>query len=187
MKIIFHTNNIDRTFYRQQIHKYIEDQIFSHAQSARRYKDFRDYWEIHIHPAEDWEGIDHRSADTGTLNSLIPHGVTGEGFSRVYIIDVNDKGLTALQNLSAIFHETAHLLLMILMRGVRGTMRNDDLGGLKKGQSINVSTQEVHDRQMEGKLYYVKTWVNFGTWFIRRWNRYTAIGIDLRDFIKANV
>lgn len=186
MKIVFHTQNIDQTFYRQIIHHYILDHLIN-SESFKRYKEFRDSWEVHIYPSKDWEGIDGRSDNTGTLNPLIPHGVTGEGIVKTYIIDSPDKGLTSIQNFSAILHEVAHMLLIIMTRGKRGILRNDDLSGNKKGKELNVSTQEVHDRQMEGKTYQVKTYVNFGNWLIRKWQRYSCIGIDLRDFIKNNI
>lgn len=187
MKIVFHTKNIDRTFYRQIIHQYIADLGLANLELFKRYKNYQKNWVVHIHPAEDWSGIDGRSADTGTLNALIPHGVTGEGIVKAYVIDVDDKGLTSLQNFSAVLHEIAHMYLIMTMRGVRGIFRNNDLSGNKKGREANVSTQEVHDRQMEGKLYQLKTWINTGNWVFRKWIRYTAIGIDLRDFLKNTI
>ena len=187
MKVVFHTDNIDETFYRQIIHHYLGDLIMSNSDLYKRYKEYRNDWVVHIYPSKDWKGIDGRVANTGTLNSLIPHGVTGEGIVKCYIIDVDDKGLTSLQNLSAILHEVAHMYLIIVMRGVRGTFRNNDLSGNKRGAEANVSTQEVHDRQMEGKLYQIRTWINTGTWFRRKWTRYTCIGIDLRDFLKITL
>ena len=184
MKVVFHTENIDRVFYRQIIYNYLGDLIVENKDLYKRYKQFRDDWEIHIHPASDWSGIDGRISDTGTLNALIPHGVTGEGIVKAYVIDIDDKGLTSLQNFSAILHEVAHMYLIITMRGVRGILRNDDLSGNRKGAEMNVSTQEVHDRQMEKKLYQVRQFINVGSWIRRKWVRYTCIGIDLRDFLK---
>jgi len=187
MRVIFHTKNIDRTFYRQIIHSYLTDQLLVVPSLWNKYQQFRNSWVIHIYPAEDWEGIDFRSENTGTLNPLIPHGNTGEGIVTAYVIDSTDKGLTSIQNFSAILIEVAHMLLIILMRGKRGILRNDDLGGNKAGKELNVSTQEVHDLQREGKTYQVRTWVNFGNWIFRRWQRYSCIGIDLRNFLKSNV
>lgn len=184
MKVVFHTDNIDETFYRQIIHVYLNDLILANNELYKRYKQFRNDWTVHIHPSKDWKGTDGRVSNTGILNSLIPHGVTGEGIVKAYVIDVDDKGLTSLQNLSAILHEIAHMYLIITMRGIRGKFRNNDLSGNKRGAEANVSTQEVHDRQMEKKLYKIKAWINTGNWFIRKWTLYTCIGIDLRDFLK---
>jgi len=96
MKVIFHTDNIDEVFYRQIIHTYLVDLIGSNKELGKRYRKYRNDWKIHIYPSEDWSGIDGRTSDTGTLNSLIPHGVTGEGIVKVYVIDVDDKGLTII-------------------------------------------------------------------------------------------
>lgn len=186
MKVIFHTDKIDETFYRQIILQYVSDCLTTKA-AWKKYLQFSKHWSIHIHPSKDWKGIDGRVSNTGTLNSMIPHGVTGEGIVKAYVIDVDDKGLTSLQNLTAILHEVAHMILIILMRGKRGVFRTNDLSGNKRGAQANVSTQEVHDRQMEKKLYYLRTYVNFGTWYNRKWKRYTCIGIDIRDFVKKNV
>jgi len=183
MKFVFHTKNIDRTFYRQVILQYIAEQL-KNSIYYRQFQKYEDSWTFHIHPVSDWEGIDGRSGNTGTLNKMIPHGVTGEGVVKTYVIDVNDKGLTALQNFSAILHETAHMILIMSMRGRRGILRNDDLSGNKKGKEMNVSTQEVHDRQMEKKLYQFQTYVNVGNFLKKKYVRYTAIGIDLRDFLQ---
>lgn len=186
MKIVFRTKNIDRTFYRQIILQYIADHL-KNENVQRIFKKYEKSWTLNIHPVEDWEGIDGRSGNTGTLNKMIPHGVTGEGIIKTYVIDVNDKGLTSLQNFSAILHEVSHMLLIMTVRGERGILRNDDLSGNKKGKEMNVSTQEVHDRQMEKKLYQFKTSVNVGNWIIRKYIRYTAIGIDLRDFLENHL
>lgn len=190
MKVKFFTKNIDKTFYRQIIHTYINDQLEIslknwNSEAVRKFLEFRDSWEIRIYRSREWNWIDGRSENTGILNPLIPHGVTGEGIVNVYILDINDKGLTSLQNFSAIFHELSHMLLMMIFREKRGILRNDDLGGNKAGKEMNVSTQEVHDRMMENKNMYIRTWINTGSWFRRKWTRYTAVGIDLRDYINA--
>jgi hypothetical protein len=187
MKIVFHTDNIDQIFYRQIIMEYIAELGQENLTLFKRYKNVRDHWTIHIHPAADWNGVDGRSSNTGTLNAMIPHGVTGEGIVKTYIIDVDDKGLTSLQNFSAILHEVAHMYLIATLRGIRGTYRNNDLSGNKKGSEANVSTQEVHDHQMERKMYQVRTWINTGNWIIRKWVRYSAVGLDLREFLKKQL
>jgi len=79
------------------------------------------------------------------------------------------------------------MYLIITMRGIRGVMRTNDLSGNRKGNELNVSTQEVHDRQMEGNLYQIRTWINTGNWIKRKWTRYSCIGIDLRDFLKKTL
>ena len=183
MKVVFHTKNIDQTFYRQIIHQYIADLASSNLSLYKRYKQYRKNWTVHIHPSADWSGIDGRSDNTGVLNGMIPHGVTGEGIVKAYVIDVDDKGLSSLQNFSAILHEIAHMYLIMTIRGVRGVFRNADLSGNKPGGQANVSTQEVHDRQMEKKLYQMKTFINTGNWLRRKWTRYTCVAIDLRDFL----
>lgn len=183
MKVVFHTKNIDRIFYNQIIHQYLAELVSSNLQLGKKFMQFRNNWVIHIHPASDWSGIDGRSANTGVLNAMIPHGVTGEGIVKAYVIDVDDKGLTSLQNFSAILHECAHMYLIMTMRGMRGTFRNADLSGNKVGAQANVSTQEVHDRQMEKKFYQIKTHINTGNWVIKKWTRYSCVAIDLRDFL----
>lgn len=187
MKIDFHTKNLDQTFYRQMILQYIADHISISTMGFSRFKVFHEDWRIKIYPVEAWDGNLQGGTSVGTTNKGIPHGVTGEGIVKVYVVDSDDKGLMAIQNFAPIFHEVAHMLLIIMLRGHRGVFRNNDLSGNKKGMDANVSTQEVHDRQMEGKLYHVQTHVNFGSWLKRQWLPYTAIGIDLRDFIKNNV
>jgi len=187
MKVVFHTNHVDETFYRQMVHQYIAQTLVDNPLSWKFYKKHRNSWEIHIHPTEDWLGEDFRSENTGTINSKIPHGVTGEGIAKVYIQDTKDKGLFALQNLSAVYHEVAHVIMIILFRGKRGVFRNNDLGGNKKGREANVSTQEVHDRQMEGHMFLFKTYINIGNWIFRKWIPFTSVGIDLRDYIEGNV
>jgi hypothetical protein len=186
MKIVFHTKNIDKVFYRQVILQYIADHL-KNPIAANQFKKYEKNWTFNIHPVTDWEGIDGRSGNTGTLNKMIPHGVTGEGVVKTYVIDVDDKGLTSLQNFSAVLHEVAHMLLIMMMRGQRGILRNDDLSGNKKGKEMNISTQEVHDRQMEKKLYQFQTYINVGNWIKRKYIRYTAIGIDLRDFLETSL
>lgn len=185
MKIVFHTDNLDKVFYSQIIHTYLSQLIFANALLYEKYKKDRDRWRVHIYPTKDWKGIDGRSGNTGTLNPNIPHGLTGDGVVECFILDVNDKGLTSLQNFSAILHEVAHMYLIITMRGERGVLRNDDLGGNRKGKSLNVSTQEVHDRQQEGKFYQIQTWINTGSWIKKKWTRYTFVGLDFRDFLGA--
>jgi len=186
MKIKLFTEKIDKTFYRQLILQYIADQLSGNPRAFKRYTDFHDNWTIQIYPTTAWDGnIEGGSEQIGTFNPEIPHGVTGEGIVKVYVSDTSDKGLRAVQNFGAIFHELAHMLLIILARGQRGIFRNNDLSGNKKGQEANVSTQEVHDRQMEGKTYLVKGYVNFGTWFSTKWTPYTCVGLDLRDFINT--
>jgi len=189
MKITFFTSELDETFYRQMIHEYIlKTFVGSGKMSAfNKYKKFRNDWEIQIRPHTDWAGADWRSGETGVLNSKIPHGVTGEGIVKVYVIDTKDKGLFALQNFSAVFHEVAHMLMIILFRSKRGTFRNDDLGGNKKGSEANVSTQEVHDLAMEGHNFIFVAWINFGSWIFRKWRPFSAVGIDIRDYIKNNL
>lgn len=187
MKIEFHTKNLDQTFYRQMIMQYIADHISQNFIAYNKYQTFHNDWTINIYPVEDWDGEDGRSRDTGTTNPGIPHGVTGDGIIKIYVIDDSDRGLMSIQNFSTIFHEVAHMLLIIIIRGKRGVFRNDDLSGNKKGSQANVSTQEVHDRQMEGKLYQVKAHINVGSWFKRKWQSYTAVGIDLRDFLQHNL
>jgi hypothetical protein len=184
MKVVFHTDNIDETFYRQIIHQYLSDLLNANLSHGERYIRFRNDWTVHIYPAKDWDGIDGRSSNTGTLNAMIPHGVTGEGIVKAYVIDVDDKGLTSLQNFSAILHEVSHMYLIMTMRGIRGILRNNDLSGNRKGKEMNVSTQEIHDHQQEGKFYQLKTWVNTGSWWKRKWSRYTCIAIDLSSFLK---
>jgi len=186
MKVVFHTDNIDQTFYRQMIHVYLGELGLANPDTFKRWKKVVKSWTIHIYPASDWDGIDGRSGNTGTLNPMIPHGVTGEGIVKCYVIDVDDKGLTSLQNFSAILHEVAHMYLIGVMRGIRGTFRNNDLSGNKKGSQANVSTQEVHDRQMEGKMYQIKAHINVGSWWNRKWVRYSCIAIDFRDFLRVN-
>jgi hypothetical protein len=187
MKIEFYTKQIDETFYRQIIQQYIADHLTQSSMAFNRYNQYHDDWTINVKPVEDWDGTLRGGGETGTLNGMIPHGVTGEGIVTVYVVDSADKGLMAIQNFGAVLHEVAHMLLIILMRGQRGIFRNNDLSGNKKGMDANISTQEVHDRQMEGNTYQVRGYVNFGNWLIRNWVPYTAIGIDLRDFIKNNV
>lgn len=184
MLIKFNTKNIDRVFYRQVILQYISDLLTANPALAVKYQRYHKNWTITIEPVENWSGIDGRSQDTGTLNKLIPHGVTGEGKVTAFVVDVDDKGLTSLQNFSAILHEVAHMYLIMVLRGQRGKMRNADLSGNVPGQELNASTQEVHDRQMEGKTYQVRTWINVGNWISKKWIRYSAIGIDLRDFLR---
>lgn len=186
MKIRFHTKNLDTAFYRQLILQYIMDHITVSLPAYNKYRDFHEDWEIHIHPVEDWEGKMEGGANVGLTNDGIPHGVTGEGKVKVYVIDDSDKGLLALQNFSPIFHEIAHMLLLIIMRGKRGVFRNKDLSGNKPGSEANVSTQEVHDRMVEQNTYFVKTHVNFGNWLFKRWTSYTAVGLNLRDYIQKN-
>ena len=189
MKITFFTTELDETFYRQMVHEYIlKTFVGSGKMSAfNKYKKFRNDWEIQIRPHTDWDGGDFRIGNTGQLNGRIPHGLTGEGIVKVYVIDTKDKGLFALQNFSAIFHEVAHMLMIILFRGKRGTFRNDDLGGNKKGAEANVSTQEVHDLAMEGHNFIFVAWINFGSWIFRKWRPFSAVGIDIRDYIKNNL
>jgi hypothetical protein len=184
MKIVFHTDNIDRIFYSQIIHSHLGDVAYANLAFWNRFKKVRDSWTIHIHPAQDWDGIDGRSDNTGPLNAMIPHGVTGEGIVKAYVIDVDDKGLTSLQNFSAILHEVDHMYLIATLRGVRGTLRNDDLSGNKKGMQMNVSTQEIHDMQQEGKMYQVRAWINTGTWWKKKWTRYSCIALNLPEFVK---
>lgn len=187
MKFVFHTKNVDKTFYRQMMQQYIADHIKQSHGAYNSYRDFHEDWEIHVYSVEDWSGRLEGGSSVGTTNPGIPHGVTGEGIVKVYIIDSDDMGLMAIQNFAPIFHEIAHMLLIMMMRGRRGTFRNNDLSGNKVGMKANISTQEVHDRQMEGKNYQVSSYVNFGTWIFTKWRPFTAIGLDLRDFIARNV
>lgn len=187
MKVEFSTKNIDTAFYRQIIYKYIASCLSDNRVAWAQYKKMRSQWKIQILPTSDWKFIDMRVSNTGTLNGMIPHGVTGEGIVKAYVIDVDDKGLTSLQNFSAILHEVAHMILIILMRGKRGTFRNADMSGNQPGAKANVSTQEVHDRQMERNFYQLKAYVNMGNWIFRKWVRYSVIAIELRDFIKKTV
>lgn len=187
MKIEFFTQKIDETFYRQMIMKYIADHLQMSANAYHRYRQYHNDWTIKIYPTDNWNGALEGGSNVGTTNPGIPHGVTGEGIAKIYVIDNSDKGLMAIQNFAPIFHEVAHMLLIMMMRGQRGVFRNNDLSGNKKGMDANISTQEVHDRQMEGKLYHVNAHVNFGNWLMKHWVAYTAIGIDLRDFIRNNV
>lgn len=186
MKIAFSTKNLDKTFYRQMILQYIADHMVS--KGAKHYFDkYKDSWSIFIYPVAEWDGHLAGGTSVGTTNRGIPHGVTGEGIIKIYVIDTSDKGLMAIQNFAPIFHEVAHMLLIMMMRGQRGIFRNDDLSGNKKGMDANISTQEVHDRQMERNFYQVKAYINVGSWWRVRWQPYTAIGINLKDFIKNNV
>jgi hypothetical protein len=183
MKIDFFTKNLDETFYRQMIQQYIADHIKQSMSAYRKYESYHNEWTIEIYPVEAWGGMLEGGVSVGTTHPGIPHGVTGKGLVKVYVHDDDDMGLKAIQNFAPIFHEVAHMLMIMIMPGIRGTFRNDDLSGNKVGRQANVSTQEVHDRQMEGNTYQVTAYVNFGNWIVRKWRPFTAIGINLRDFI----
>jgi len=189
MKITFFTTELDETFYRSVIHNYMIKSLFANkaSETFKILKKYRDDWEIQIRPVSDWNEEDFRTGDTGVLNSMIPHGMTGEGIVKCYVNDVKDKGLFALQNLSSIYHEVAHMMMIMLFRGKRGTFRNDDLGGNKKGSQANVSTQEVHDLALEGHNFIFTTYVNVGNWIFRKWIPFSSVGIDIRDYIKNNL
>ena len=73
---------------------------------------------------------------------------------------------------------------MAVRSSINSRVENEIESVFKKGAEANVSTQEVHDRQMEKKLYQLRTRINIGNWIVRKYIRYSCIAIDLRDFLK---
>ena len=60
----------------------------------------------------------------------------------------------------------------------RGTLRHDDKTGNVAGQQLNKWTQEVHDRESEGRLKNLTVYRKIGM----RWYPYTVRVLDLEGF-----
>ena len=181
MKIKYYTKKIDKILYGQIIWKFVAENIADCSHKLRN-------WTIKIYPVEMFDDIypsgkEHLETLGGIMDMKIPHGVTGKDTVEVFIDDTKDYGLSVLQNCSVITHELSHMILMIRFQNnplfeKRGTLRNDDKGGNKAGQSLNKWTQEVHDREIESNIKNLKVYRRIGI----RWYPYTVRVLNLEGF-----
>ena len=170
MNIEFTTEKIDEKLYEQLILFY----IYEHY----NYKDYprllaQDKWEIVIKKTSDYDSTyysnDPRSEE---LDFSIPHGVTMREKIICYIED-NENTLYAMQNMSVICHELAHMILMIYYPNKIVNMRHNDFHG-RAGDSRKFFSSEVHDRVSEGRTKIFKRKIS-------RLKTMPFIGVDISD------
>tara|TARA_R110002020_G_scaffold11474_1_gene43146 strand:- start:12943 stop:13494 length:552 start_codon:yes stop_codon:yes gene_type:complete len=181
MKVKFHTKQIDKILFNQIIYKFVAENIGNSSQKLRG-------WTINIYPVEMFPDIHPQGKKfldslDGKMSDTMPHGITGKDTVDCFVKDTKDYGLLVLQNTSVVVHELSHMILMIRFNDnphfyKRGKLRHDDKGGNVAGQELNKWTQEVHDRDHEGRLKNLTVHRKIGL----RWYPYTVRVLDLNGF-----
>ena len=181
MKVKYHTKQIDKILFNQIIYKFVAENI---GDSSAKLKD----WTINIYPVEMFAEVHPQGKaflDTlgGKISDTMPHGITGKDTVDCFVKDSKDYGLIVLQNTAVVAHELSHMILMIRFNDnphfyKRGTLRHDDKTGNVAGQQLNKWTQEVHDRESEGRLKNLTVYRKIGM----RWYPYTVRVLDLEGF-----
>lgn len=167
MKFIFETDNINEKKYKKFVYMYI---IQNTPKNKRR-----DIWKWNI------------TFKPSTESHLDPHfhgedgvgGVTGLGKITMYIHDEVGDIPWFWTNALATSHELAHMIGIVMGWREKIPLRMDDFSGHKKGTLLNKSTQEIHDRHSEKRLYTMKYW--YVDWRRFRILTGTARVLDFRD------
>ena len=181
MKVKYYTKQLDKILFNQIIYKFVAENIGDSSSNLKG-------WTINIYPVEMFAEVHPQGKaflDTlgGKISDTMPHGITGKDTVDCFVKDTKDYGLTVLQNTVVVAHELSHMILMIRFNAnphfyKRGTLRHDDKTGNVAGQQLNKWTQEVHDRESEGRLKNLTVYRKIGT----RWYPYTVRVLDLEGF-----
>ena len=129
--------------------------------------------------------VNLKKLEGATLNKnfTMPFGITEPQLVRCFITDNNNFGLDLQQDFGVISHEMAHWILIHLRPSQRAKLRNDDRrSGYKKGTTLDVHTQEVHDRVTEGRFYSLIVKGNL-VYELTKKQSIIVRCIDLRDFL----
>lgn len=174
----FHTKNLSKKLYARAISFYLWKTL-----SLRDYVNFFRKWEIEIYPSE--ESVNDKFFDG--IKSKGIGGVTGMNHIKLYLYDNNDLNNTLYPyfrpNMIVISHELAHAILIHKGYNTKVNLRNDDWSGHKRGNTLNFSTAEVHDRHIENKFF--KMPFNFWDWIKFKNYKMNCTVLDIRDIVKS--
>jgi hypothetical protein len=127
-------------------------------------------WDIYIFPSTEAPNDPHFDGQEGV------GGVTGFGIVKLYLEDKKTDLIRDIfrrvfrKNVIVISHELSHAALIFRKKTHKVALRNDDWSGHKKGDKLNFSTAEVHDRHVEGRFKTLNLWF---------WDWKTFTGIKL--------
>lgn len=112
-------------------------------------------------------------------------GVTGINRITMYLNDIKSARSDTFQmairvNMIALSHEICHHILISMGFNQKVALRHDDYSGHKKGQILNFSTAEVHDRHMERRFVTLSFWHYYKG--IIPW-KLTLQYLDIRDLL----
>lgn len=154
MRIYFFTENLDQKLYKRAIEVFLYETL---KKADNRWVKILDNLVINIFSSTKSSNDPNFHGENGV------GGVTGMNRITLYLLDEKTNPRDSFQmafrsNMIATSHELCHHILISMGYNNRVALRNDDYSGHKKGQLLNFSTAEVHDRHMEKRFQSVTFW-----------------------------
>lgn len=154
MRLNFLTSNLDEKLYKRAIECTLYETL---KKVDSRWAKILDNLDIHMYSSEK----SHEDKFFFGVNGV--GGITGINTITMYLNDTKSNPKDPIQmalrvNMLAISHELCHHILLSMGKTHRVQLRNNDYSGHKKGDTLNFSTAEVHDRHMEKKFITLSFW-----------------------------